>query len=84
MFVDLQSEYPANPIEDPQSWAWGQHPDRGLGYKARDNLEVEVCLANPDYINTAIHGQYDTDFPELTSKFEKFSIGSSNNNSALF
>ena len=37
-----------------------------------------------DYINTAIHGQYDTDFPELTSKFEKFSIGSSNNNSALF
>merc|ERR1719340_132613 len=53
VFVDLQSEYPANPIEDPQSWAWGQHPDRGLGYKARDNLEVEVCLANPDYINTA-------------------------------
>jgi len=35
-----------------------------------------------DYINTAIHGQYDTDFPELTSKFEKFSIGSSNNNAA--
>ena len=37
-----------------------------------------------DYINTAIHGQYETDFPELTSKFEKFSIGSSNNNAALF
>ena len=38
-----------------------------------------------DYINTAIHGQYDTDFPELTSKFEKFSLGpSSNNNAALF
>merc|ERR1711997_1230996 len=53
VFVDLQSEYPANPIEDPQSWAWGQHPDRGLGYKAKDNLEVEVCLANPSYINTA-------------------------------
>lgn len=35
-----------------------------------------------DYINTAIHGQYDTDFPELTSKFEKFSIGSTNNNAA--
>merc|ERR1712062_710038 len=53
VFVDLQSEYPANPIEDPQSWAWGQHPDNGLGYKAKDNLEVEVCLANPRYINTA-------------------------------
>lgn len=37
-----------------------------------------------DYINTAIHGQYETDFPELTSKFEKFAIGSSNNNAALF
>ena len=37
-----------------------------------------------DYINTAVHGQYDTDFPELTSKFEKFSIGSSSNNAALF
>jgi RNA recognition motif-containing protein len=36
-----------------------------------------------DYINTAMHGHYDTDFPELNSKFEKFSIGSSNNN-ALF
>ena len=35
-----------------------------------------------DYINTAIRGQYDTDFPELTSKFEKFSIGSTNNNAA--
>ena len=35
-----------------------------------------------DYINTAIHGHYDTDFPELTSKFEKFSIGSSNHNAA--
>ena len=53
VFVDLKSEYPANPIEDPQSWAWGQHPNKGLGYKAKDNLEVEVCLANPSYINTA-------------------------------
>jgi len=35
-----------------------------------------------DYINTAVHGQYDTDFPELNSKFEKFSIGSTNNNAA--
>merc|ERR1711936_1564871 len=53
VLVELQSQYPANPIEDPPTWAWGQHPDNGLGYKAKDNLEVEVCLANPHYINTA-------------------------------
>ena len=53
VLVDLKSQYPSNPIEDPQSWAWGLHPDNGLGYKAKDNLEVEVCLANPAYINTA-------------------------------
>ena len=53
VFVDLQSQYPVNPIEDPETWAWGQHPENGLGYKAKDNLEVEVCLANPSYINTA-------------------------------
>ena len=53
VFVDLKSQYPANPIEDPNTWAWGQHPDNGLGYKAKDNLEVEVCLANPSFINTA-------------------------------
>merc|ERR1711863_34953 len=53
VFVDLQPQYPANPIEDPNTWAWGQHPDNGLGYKAKDNLEVEVCLANPSFINTA-------------------------------
>merc|ERR1712061_839827 len=53
VLVELQSQYPANPIEDPPTWAWGQHPQNGLGYKAKDNLEVEVCLANPHYINTA-------------------------------
>merc|ERR1711868_110488 len=53
VFVPLKSQYPENPIEDPQTWAWGLHPDDGLDYKARDNLEVEVCLANPDMINTA-------------------------------
>ena len=53
VLVDLKSQYPSNPIEDPQSWAWGLHPDNGLGYKAKDNLEVEVCLSNPAYINTA-------------------------------
>ena len=53
VFVDLKSSYPVNPIEDPESWAWGEHPDNGLGYKAKDDLEVEVCLANPSFINTA-------------------------------
>ena len=53
VFVPLKSQYPENPIEDPETWAWGLHPDNGLDYKARDNLEVEVCLANPDMINTA-------------------------------
>ena len=53
VFVPLKSQYPSNPIEDPQTWSWGQHPDNGLGYKARDNLEVSVCLATPAMINTA-------------------------------
>merc|ERR1711868_238056 len=53
VFVPLKSQYPENPIEDPQTWAWGLHPDNGLDYKARDNLEVAVCLANPAMINTA-------------------------------
>ena len=33
-----------------------------------------------DYINTSLHTHYDTDFPELTTKFEKFSLGAGNNN----
>ena len=44
---------PASPIEDPETWAWGLHPDNGLDYKARDSLSVEVCLANPELIDTA-------------------------------
>ena len=52
-FVPLKSRLPDNPIEDPADWAWGLHPDNGLDYKARDNLEVSVCLANPEMINTA-------------------------------
>merc|ERR1711953_1114056 len=56
----LRSQYPEEPIENPAEWAWGQHPRwmqtktfsplnifrNGLGYKAKDNLELEVCLAN--------------------------------------
>merc|ERR1712088_713729 len=49
----LRSEYPEEPIENPAEWAWGQHPRNGLGYKAKDNLELEVCLANPHMIATA-------------------------------
>ena len=53
VFKPLKSKYPTNPIEDPQTWAWGRHPDNGLDYKAKDSLEVSVCLANPQMINTA-------------------------------
>ena len=49
----LQSLLPLEPIEDPASWAWGLHPDQGLDYKARDSLSLEVCLDNPELINTA-------------------------------
>jgi len=52
--VILQSELPPNTIEDPNDWAWGLHPDNGLGYKARNDLTVEVCLDNPQMINTAL------------------------------
>ena len=32
--VNLKSQLPASPIEDPDTWAWGLHPDNGLDYKA--------------------------------------------------
>ena len=32
-----------------------------------------------DYINTALQGHYDTDFPELTSKFENLSFSATDN-----
>merc|ERR1712119_187523 len=48
----LRSQYPEKPIEDPANWAWGQHPRNGLGYNAKDDLELEVCLANPNIIAT--------------------------------
>merc|ERR1712086_480970 len=53
LLVPLQSQLPAEPIESPADWAWGQHPNSGLGYKAKDSLSVEVCLANPALVNTA-------------------------------
>merc|ERR1711863_77576 len=48
----LRSQYPEKPIENPSEWAWGQHPRNGLGYNAKDDLELEVCLANPHMIAT--------------------------------
>ena len=53
LLVPLASKLPANPIEDPADCAWGQHPANGLGYKAKNSLTVEVCLANPAMVNTA-------------------------------
>ena len=47
----LLSELPPNPIEDPDTWAWGEPPN-GISYKAKDSLSLEVCLANPSLINT--------------------------------
>merc|ERR1739844_95166 len=46
----LRSQLPEKPIENPANWAWGQHPRNGLGYNAKDDLELEVCLANPHMI----------------------------------
>merc|ERR1712066_1036596 len=48
----LRSQYPEKPIENPSEWAWGQHPRNGIGYNAKDDLELEVCLANPNMIAT--------------------------------
>merc|ERR1712037_122824 len=48
----LRSQLPEKPIENPANWAWGQHPRNGLGYNAKDDLELEVCLANPHMIAT--------------------------------
>merc|ERR1712088_680628 len=48
----LRSQYPEKPIENPADWAWGQHPRNGLGYNAKDDLELEVCLVNPNMIAT--------------------------------
>merc|ERR1712037_13563 len=48
----LRSQLPEKPIENPANWAWGQHHRNGLGYNAKDDLELEVCLANPHMIAT--------------------------------
>ena len=49
----LQSLLPLEPIEEPPTWAWANHPRQGFSYKAKDSLSVEVCLENPKLIATA-------------------------------
>ena len=49
----LQSLLPLEPIEDPPSWSWANHPRQGFSYKSKDGLSVEVCLENPKLIATA-------------------------------
>ena len=41
--MQLESQLPPEPIEDPASWAWGQHPN-GLGYKVIFKLKVVIKL----------------------------------------
>merc|ERR1711862_193515 len=36
--VQLKSQIPAEPIENPAEWAWGLHPDNGLDYAAKMQL----------------------------------------------
>ncbi|XP_023347706.1 uncharacterized protein LOC111716481 isoform X2 [Eurytemora carolleeae] len=49
--IKLQSLLPVDPIEEFDTWAWGEHPN-GLGYKARNGLSVDQCLKNPHLIDT--------------------------------
>ena len=50
---NLQSLLPLDPIEEPPTWAWANHPRQGFSYKAKDGLSVEMCLNNPKMIATA-------------------------------
>jgi len=50
--VQLLSKVPSEPIEDPNSWAWGRHPKNGYGYKARNTLTVDQCLKNRHLVDT--------------------------------
>lgn len=70
-------------------------PGLKLADFARNNQEMSTSAYlndstgnMSDYINTSLHTphtHYDTDFPELTSKLEKFSLGAQDSNTnALF
>ena len=84
VLVNLQSKLPDNPIEvdpwkifpniftilrqDPRDWAWGLHPDRGLDYKAKDGLSLEVSFNhnhNHNDNDNHNHNQICLDNPEL-------------------
>ena len=45
--VQLSSQLPPQPIEEPAAWAWGSHPN-GLGYQAANHLLYQTCLPTPD------------------------------------
>merc|ERR1712018_463677 len=45
--VELLSKLPEEPIDPPNDWAWGQHPN-GIGYKASNDLLYKNCLATPN------------------------------------
>lgn len=45
--VELLSQLPEDPIDPPNDWAWGLHPN-GLGYKASNDLLYKTCVATPN------------------------------------
>ena len=56
--VVLVSKLPADPIESPEAWAWGQHPDKGLDYKAKNGLTLEQCVLNARLAETVLCLKY--------------------------
>jgi len=52
--INLISKLPEKPIEDPAEWAWGEHPKDGFGFKARNSLTLEQCLASPLLAGTPV------------------------------
>jgi len=68
--IKLQSLLPVDPIEEFDTWAWGEHPN-GLGYKARNGLSVDQCLKNPHLIDTpacTFPAKLCMDVPEYATK----------------
>ena len=52
--MELQSKLPDNPIEPPEQWAWGQHPN-GLGYKVSyDGQPIHNKCASRWHTNSAL------------------------------
>ena len=70
--VELLSKLPPQPIEPPEDWVWGEHPDKGLGYKAKNGLTLDQCVKNghlsvtvlcQKYANQATFGQCRQNMP---------------------